>query len=81
MLIPLRADILKYISTEGAGGYFTESETAELAALLGGRIYFSVGLDVLLNRSLTVAIIAALASLYPAWQASRLQPVEALRYE
>jgi ABC-type lipoprotein release transport system permease subunit len=39
-----------------------------------------VGLDVLIGRSLTVAIIAALASLYPAWQASKREPAEALHY-
>jgi ABC-type lipoprotein release transport system permease subunit len=56
------------------------AEYSELVALLGGRIYFRVGLDILLQRALTVAIIAALASLYPAWQASRREPAEALHY-
>jgi ABC-type lipoprotein release transport system permease subunit len=32
------------------------------------------------QRALTVAIIAALASLYPAWQASKHEPAEALHY-
>jgi ABC-type lipoprotein release transport system permease subunit len=58
----------------------TATEYSELAALLGGRLYFSIGLDALLNRALTVAIIAALASLYPAWQASKREPAEALHY-
>jgi ABC-type lipoprotein release transport system permease subunit len=35
---------------------------------------------VLLNRALTVVTIAALASLYPAWQASKREPAEALHY-
>jgi ABC-type lipoprotein release transport system permease subunit len=56
------------------------SEYSELAALLGGRIYFRVGMDMLFSRALTVAIIAALASLYPAWQASKREPAEALHY-
>jgi len=60
-----------------AGG---ASEYSELAALVGRRIYFKIGIDVLLNRALTVAIIAALASLYPAWQASKREPAEALHY-
>jgi len=56
------------------------SEYSDLAALLGGRIYFAIGMDRLFNRALTVAIIAALASLYPAWQASQREPAEALHY-
>jgi ABC-type lipoprotein release transport system permease subunit len=56
------------------------AEYSELAALLGGRIYFSVGLEVLLSRALTVAIIAAVASLYPAWRASRREPAAALHF-
>ena len=50
------------------------------AALLGGRIYFDVGIDRVLARALTVTIIASLASLYPAWQASKREPAEALHY-
>jgi putative ABC transport system permease protein len=65
------------VGLEWAG---SATEYSELAALLGGRIYFNIGLDVLLNRALTVAIIAALASLYPAWQASKREPAEALHY-
>jgi len=56
------------------------AEYSELTALLGDRIYFDVGLSLLLNRGLTVIFIAALAALYPAWQASRREPAEALHY-
>jgi ABC-type lipoprotein release transport system permease subunit len=56
------------------------TEYSEMAALLGGRIYFYVGTDLVLARGLTVAIIAALASIVPAWQASRREPAEALHY-
>ena len=55
-------------------------EYSELTALLGDRIYFDVGMGLLLNRGLTVVFIAALAALYPAWQASRREPAEALHY-
>jgi ABC-type lipoprotein release transport system permease subunit len=37
-------------------------------------------MDLLIGRALTVAVIAALASLYPAWRASRREPAEALHY-
>ncbi len=56
------------------------TEYSEMAALLGGRIYFYVGTDLVLARGLTVVIIAALASIVPASQASRREPAEALHY-
>ncbi len=65
------------VGLEWAGA---SAEYSELAALLGGRIYFRTEVDVLFSRALTVAIIAALASLYPAWQASKREPAEALHY-
>ena len=52
----------------------------EMMALLGDRLYPTLRIDLLLERALTVAVIAALASLYPAWQASRREPAEALHY-
>lgn len=56
------------------------AETSEIVALLGGRVYPKVGMDVVLQRGLTITIIAALASLYPARQASKREPAEALHY-
>ena len=56
------------------------SEYGELFGLLGDRLYLRIGIDVLAGRALTVGVIAALASLYPAWQASRREPAEALHY-
>jgi len=55
-------------------------EFSELIGLMGDRLYFRIGIDVLVGRALTVGVIAALASLYPAWQASRREPAEALHY-
>ena len=55
-------------------------ELSELIGMMGDRLYFRIGLGVLVERALTVAVIAALASLYPAWQASRREPAEALHY-
>jgi ABC-type lipoprotein release transport system permease subunit len=56
------------------------SDMSEFMGLLGDRLYFKIGIDVFVERTLTVAIIAALASLYPAWQASKQEPAEALHY-
>jgi ABC-type lipoprotein release transport system permease subunit len=51
-----------------------------MTALMGDRIYLRLSTQQLLVRALTVAVIAALSSLYPAWQASRKEPAEALHY-
>jgi ABC-type lipoprotein release transport system permease subunit len=51
-------------------------EYSGLIGLMGVRI----GIGVLVERALTVGVIAALASLYPAWQASKREPAEALHY-
>jgi ABC-type lipoprotein release transport system permease subunit len=56
------------------------SDMSEFMGLLGDRLYFRIGIDVFVQRTLTVAIIAALASLYPSWQASKQEPAEALHY-
>jgi ABC-type lipoprotein release transport system permease subunit len=56
------------------------SEFGELYGLMGDRLYARIGIGVLARRAVTIGIIAALASLYPAWQASRREPAEALHY-
>ena len=55
-------------------------EYSPLIGLMGDRLYLRIGIGVLAGRALTVGVIAALASLYPAWQASRREPAEALHY-
>jgi ABC-type lipoprotein release transport system permease subunit len=55
-------------------------EVSGVMGLMGDRLYLRIGIDVLARRALTVGITAALASLYPAWQASRREPAEALHY-
>ncbi len=54
------------------------SGMGELSVLMGSRLYPSIALADTINRGLTVVLIVAAASLYPAWQASRKQPAEAL---
>jgi len=55
-------------------------EFSPLIGLMGDRLYLRIGIDVLAGRALTVGVIAALASLYPAWQAAKREPAEALHY-
>ncbi|HEU5090365.1 MAG TPA: FtsX-like permease family protein, partial [Roseiflexaceae bacterium] len=56
------------------------SGMGEVMALLGDRLYPSVTPTDLLSRGLLVIVIAALASLYPAWQAARREPAQALHH-
>lgn len=56
------------------------SNLTSYMALIQDRVYPTWGLDKLLSRSLTVAIIAALSAFYPAYEASRREPAEALHF-
>ncbi len=56
------------------------SSMTEYTALLTGRVYPTLGLEHLLQRALTTVIIAVLASVYPAREASLREPAEALHY-
>ena len=68
------------IELEALYGGMDVGEVSPLIGLMGDRLYMRLGIGVLVGRALTVGIIAALASLYPAWQASRREPAEALHY-
>ncbi len=56
------------------------SGLGDLGALMGSKLYPMLTLDVLLSRAVLVVIITTLASLYPAWQASRKEPARALHH-
>ena len=56
------------------------SNMTSYMALIQDKIYPSWGLDKLFSRALTVAIIAALSAFYPAFEASRREPAEALHF-
>lgn len=56
------------------------SGLGDLGALLGSKLYPVVTLDVLISRAVLVVVITAIASLYPAWQASRKEPAQALHH-
>ena len=49
-------------------------------ALISGKVYPTLGTDKLLLRSLIVLIITTLSALYPAYEAARREPAEALHY-
>jgi ABC-type lipoprotein release transport system permease subunit len=56
------------------------SGVASYMALITGRVYPSWGMELLLGRASIVAIIAALAAVIPAYEASQREPAEALHY-
>lgn len=60
--------------------YSQFADLTEYTALISGRVYTALVPGALLRRALTVAVIAALAALYPAREASRREPAEALHY-
>ena len=60
--------------------FSTMSTATDYMALISGRVYPSWGLEKLLSRALTVAIISALAALIPASEAARREPAAALHH-
>jgi ABC-type lipoprotein release transport system permease subunit len=56
------------------------SEMDETVALMGSRLYPAIEISKIIGYGAAVAIIAALATLYPAWQAARQEPAQALHY-
>ena len=60
--------------------YSQFADTADWMALVPDRIYTQLVPFKVLQHAFTVAIIAALAAIYPALQASRHEPAEALHY-
>ena len=51
-----------------------------MTAIMEGRMYPAPAYGLLFNRILTVTIIAAIAALYPAREASKRDPADALHY-
>jgi len=60
--------------------YSQFANLTEYTALISGRIYTQLVPLKVLEHAFTVAVIAALAALYPAIQASQREPAEALHY-
>ncbi|GAB4454693.1 MAG: ABC transporter permease [Anaerolineales bacterium] len=60
--------------------YSQFASLTEYTALISGRIYPQVAPLKVIQHAVTIAIISALAALYPALQASQREPAEALHY-
>ena len=60
--------------------YSLAEGTGDITALIGSRIFPSIPLINIIFYAIAVVIIAALASLIPAWQASHNEPAESLHH-
>jgi ABC-type lipoprotein release transport system permease subunit len=60
--------------------YSMAQGTGDITALIGNRLYPSIPIANIIFYGMAVVIIAALASLFPAWQASRNEPAESLHH-
>ncbi|MEA3335946.1 MAG: FtsX-like permease family protein [Chloroflexota bacterium] len=72
--------LLALVGQKGIDYSFASDIGGEMIALMGDRIYPSITLSDVISRGITVTIIVMIASLYPAWQASRKEPAEALHH-
>jgi ABC-type lipoprotein release transport system permease subunit len=65
-----------------AGLDFSKMTTGmgEVGVLMSGKLYPVITVPGLISRAIIVVVIAAIASLYPAWQASRKEPSKALHH-
>jgi putative ABC transport system permease protein len=60
--------------------FSSASGMGEVMALMGARLYPSTTPGALFGRGVLVIVLAALAALYPAWQASHKEPAQALHH-
>lgn len=72
--------VLLAINQAGGIDLSVAAEMGEITALMGDHIYASTNLSDILRFGFMVAFMAALASLIPAWQASRKEPAETLHH-
>lgn len=75
----LGALLLALLGQVGIGFSFGGS-MGEVTTLMGSRLYPSIVWTDIVTRGVVVILIAALASFYPAWQASHKEPAEALHH-
>ncbi|MBX0329471.1 FtsX-like permease family protein [Oscillochloris sp. ZM17-4] len=71
--------LIAWVGSVGIG-FGDISGMGEIGALMGDRIYPAISLGDLISRGVLVVVITSLASLFPAWQASRREPATALHH-
>jgi ABC-type lipoprotein release transport system permease subunit len=68
------------ITQAGGIDYSFAADMGEVTALMGDHLKPSYSLSDAVRQGMIVVVIASLASLYPAWQASKAEPAEALHH-
>jgi ABC-type lipoprotein release transport system permease subunit len=73
---------LAMLAFNQAGGYDISSYTdaGEIYALMGDAFYATIDPASIVQQGFIIVVMAVLASLIPAWQASRKEPAEALHH-
>jgi ABC-type lipoprotein release transport system permease subunit len=72
--------LVAYLGRVGIDFTFAQEMGGEAIALLGNYLYPSIPFSNIIQHVVSVVIIAAIASLIPAWQASRNEPANALHH-
>lgn len=72
--------ILNFIFSKVGFDFGAFTSLTEYMALITGKIYTTLGLEKIGQRVITVIIICTLAAFYPAREAARREPAEALHY-
>ncbi len=76
----LAVGLLSAINQAGGFNLGFAGSMGDITALMGDRLYPAITPSSIFVRGAIVVVIAALASLYPAWQASRKEPAAALHH-
>jgi ABC-type lipoprotein release transport system permease subunit len=73
---------LAMLTFNQTGGYDMSSYTdmGEIYALMGDAFYATIDPVSIVQQGFIIVVMAVLASLIPAWQASRKEPAEALHH-
>ena len=71
--------LVSFVSQVGIDYSFAQ-DTGDITALMGTRLYPAISAIEIVYYGIAVVLIAALASIYPAWQASRREPAESLHH-
>ncbi len=72
--------LLVYAVGQKGIDYSMAEGTGDITALIGNRLYPFIPVASVIYYGVTAVVIAALASLIPAWQASRKEPAESLHH-
>jgi ABC-type lipoprotein release transport system permease subunit len=71
---------LNYTGIDFSSLYTDFEEAGEIYALMGTQLYPAMSATTIIIYGLAAVVIAGLAALYPAWQASQQEPAESLHY-